>query len=157
MSAEQSLPIVLPLVNGKGTKVAKPFYAPGLNNGNHATLPNVQTTYHGNDLDDLFDSKTAARELVNFIVLKYLTTAVSSPFEVSKTLLQVQYMPREDSEVTATAKTKISVNSDDKQKQQQVRNITFVDIWHIFNSCVCLKITVCGKFGGEQRRTSILR
>ncbi|KAI7899487.1 mitochondrial carrier domain-containing protein [Cokeromyces recurvatus] len=109
-----------PFPTSKGINGLRPYYTPGLNNGNYTIVPDAsqQTTpYYANEYDDLIDSKTAARELINFTLLKYLTTAVSSPFEVSKTLLQVQYMPREDAEVTSITRTKVEDGSDDEQEE----------------------------------------
>ncbi|CEG84287.1 hypothetical protein RMATCC62417_18110 [Rhizopus microsporus] len=82
-----------------GKNGVRPYYAPGLGAGNYTNIAADQpgVPYYTVDYpDDLIDSRAAARELINFTVLKFLTTAVNSPFEVSKTLLQVQYMPRED-------------------------------------------------------------
>lgn len=86
-------------------KPTRQYFTSGLGNG---TIPNVQQPYYSNGVDDLIDSRAATRELVNFIVLKYITTAMSSPFEVSKTLLQVQYMPRGDNVVSVNAETKVN-------------------------------------------------
>ncbi|KAI9282934.1 mitochondrial carrier domain-containing protein [Umbelopsis sp. AD052] len=91
-----------PAANGKGVSGIRPYYAPGLSQANYTTLsaPSLPTfpvnsTYLTDDLDDLdlIDSRAAARELINFVALKFLTTAVNSPFEVANTLLQVQYLP----------------------------------------------------------------
>ncbi|KAI8368064.1 hypothetical protein BD560DRAFT_331090 [Blakeslea trispora] len=120
MPADQSHPFAtFPATAGKGGNGLRPYYTPGLSNSsNYTVVPDAQTIatspYYANDMDDLIDSKAAARELVNFIVLKYLTTALSSPFEVSKTLLQVQYMPREDAEVTSITRT--TITSDDEEE-----------------------------------------
>ncbi|KAI8329603.1 hypothetical protein EDC96DRAFT_452353 [Choanephora cucurbitarum] len=116
MPTDQSHPFAtFPATAGKAGNGLRPYYTPGLgHSGNYTVVPDAQTiaTPYYSDMDDLIDSKTAARELVNFIVLKYLTTALGSPFEVSKTLLQVQYMPREDAEVTSITRT--TVTSDDE-------------------------------------------
>jgi fusion and transport protein UGO1 len=133
MSTDHSHPFsAFPAGAGKGEAGLRPYYTPGLGNGNYTSvIPDAQTTmtspYYTNEYDDLIDSRAAARELINFTVLKYLTTAVSSPFEVSKTLLQVQYMPREDAEVTSIARTTTTIDSDDEgdDQQQQVRLVFF--------------------------------
>ncbi|KAI8638015.1 mitochondrial carrier domain-containing protein [Parasitella parasitica] len=118
MPADQSHPFAtFPSSVGKGGNGLRPYYTPGLGNGNYTIVPDAQTVassyYNNSEVDDLIDSKAAARELINFAVLKYLTTAVSSPFEVSKTLLQVQYMPREDAEVTSITRTMTTVDDED--------------------------------------------
>lgn len=130
MPADQSHPFAtFPATAGKGGNGLRPYYTPGLGNGNYTVVPDAQqiaSPYYANDFDDLIDSKAAARELVNFTVLKYITTAVSSPFEVSKTLLQVQYMPREDAEVTSIARTSTTIDSDsDSEDQHQVNPLIF--------------------------------
>ena len=104
----------------------RPYYTPGLNTGNYTpVIPDAQSTitspFYANEYDDLIDSRAAARELINFTVLKFLTTAISSPFEVSKTLLQVQYMPREDAEVTTMARTTLEDEEDKEDQQPQVK------------------------------------
>ncbi|KAH8547744.1 mitochondrial carrier domain-containing protein [Umbelopsis sp. PMI_123] len=95
---------MFPTPNAKGVSGIRPYYAPGLTQANYTTLsapalPTFPTnsTYVTDDLDDLelIDSRAAARELINFVALKFLTTAVNSPFEVANTLLQVQYLPTE--------------------------------------------------------------
>lgn len=122
-----------PATAGRGGNGLRPYYTPGLSNGNYTSMaPDAQSTltspYYGNEYDDLIDSRAAARELINFTVLKYLTTAISSPFEVSKTLLQVQYMPRENAEVTSLASTSTTIDSDNEdEEQQQVRKKTHFD------------------------------
>ncbi|KAI9026518.1 mitochondrial carrier domain-containing protein [Phycomyces nitens] len=103
MPADQSHPFAtFPAAPGKGVNGLRPYYTPGLTTDNYTTLSG-QPLYYNDEYDDLIDSKAAARELINFTVLKYITTAINSPFEVSKTLLQVQYMPHEDVEVLSTA------------------------------------------------------
>ncbi|GAN10791.1 mitochondrial carrier protein [Mucor ambiguus] len=126
MPADQSHPFAtFPSTAGKGGNGLRPYYTPGLGNGNYTVVPDAQTVatsyYNNNEFDDLIDSKAAARELINFTVLKYLTTAVSSPFEVSKTLLQVQYMPREDAEVTSIARTATTIDDEDEHSETEER------------------------------------
>ncbi|GAA5799874.1 mitochondrial carrier domain-containing protein [Helicostylum pulchrum] len=122
MSADQGHPFA-GFPAGKGGNGIRPYYSPGLNNGNYTSVvPDAQSMtspYYANEYDDLIDSKAAARELINFTVLKYLTTAISSPFEVSKTLLQVQYMPRQDVEVTPIVQTSTTIDSDNEEDEQQ--------------------------------------
>jgi len=95
---------MFPSAAAKGASGIRPYYAPGLSQTNYTsvaapafpTFP-ANSSYHTDDLDDLdlIDSRAAARELINFVALKFLTTAVNSPFEVANTLLQVQYLPNE--------------------------------------------------------------
>ena len=110
-AADQSHPFAtFPATAGKGLR---PYYTPGLTTDNYTTFAGQMTTpvpYYASEHDDFIDQRAAARELVNYAVLKYLTTAMSCPFEVSKTLLQVQYMPHEDVEVVATK------SSDDQEE-----------------------------------------
>ncbi|KAI9276081.1 mitochondrial carrier domain-containing protein [Sporodiniella umbellata] len=85
-------PTFMPFPSSLG---GKPYYTPGFS-GNYANfVPEQGVSYYPTPPEDVMDSRVAARELVNFTVLKYLTTAANSPFEVSKTLLQVQYLPRQ--------------------------------------------------------------
>ncbi|CAO3590965.1 unnamed protein product [Absidia cylindrospora] len=100
-----------PTTPGKGTHSLRPYYTPGINsNGNTFNYTSIASSNDPSyqpvdDYDDLIDSRAAARELINFSVLKFLTTAVSNPFEVSKTLMQVQYIPHEDVEILTTTTT----------------------------------------------------
>ncbi|SRR6266498_1643048 len=48
-----------------------------------------------NNIPDM-DSQSTLKELVTFGFVKYVSIAISHPFEVAKTLLQVQYLPNED-------------------------------------------------------------
>lgn len=80
----------------------RPYYVPGLNSPNYTSLP-TPSPYYATEEMDLIDSRVAARELINYAVLKYITTAVSCPFEVSRTLLQVQYTPSEEGRVAVAA------------------------------------------------------
>ncbi|KAI8881517.1 mitochondrial carrier [Backusella circina FSU 941] len=121
MPADQSHPFAtFPASAGKGNNGLRPYYTPGLGSGNYTTVaPTAQsiTSASYNEYDDLIDSRAAARELINFTVLKYLSTAVSSPFEVSKTLLQVQYMPREDAHVPFAKVVVDSQEDSDKEPE----------------------------------------
>lgn len=109
MPADPSHPFAtFPAAPGKGLR---PYYTPGLLNTDSSNYTPFVTTaapnntavpYYATDQDDLIDSRAAARELVNFTVLKYITTAVSCPFDVATTLLQVQYLPHEDAEVVSS-------------------------------------------------------
>ncbi|KAI8993379.1 mitochondrial carrier domain-containing protein [Pilobolus umbonatus] len=118
MSADKSHPYAtFPTSAGRGGNGLRPYYTPGMGNGNYTTVPmDALSTVSYNDYDDLIDSKAAARELVNFTVLKYLTTAMSSPFEVSKTLLQVQYTPREDVDIQLN--TRVRSTDSDKEEHE---------------------------------------
>lgn len=139
MSGEHSHPFsTFPAGATKGGNGLRPYYTPGLGNGNYTSIiPDAQSTltspYYADEYDDLIDSRAAARELINFTVLKYLTTAVSSPFEVSKTLLQVQYMPREDAEVTSIARTNTTIDSDNEDEQEQPQ-VSFTNLRNLDNS-----------------------
>lgn len=42
------------------------------------------------------NSQEAARELLSYGMIKYLTLAIATPFENAQTLLQVQYLPNDD-------------------------------------------------------------
>jgi fusion and transport protein UGO1 len=93
---------MFPSATAKGFSGIRPYYAPGLSQTNYTSLaapsfPTFPNSYHTDDLDelDLIDSRAAARELINFVALKFITTAVNSPFEVANTLLQVQYLPND--------------------------------------------------------------
>lgn len=123
-----------------GKNGVRPYYAPGLGAGNYTNIAVDQpgAPYYTVDYpDDLIDSRAAARELINFTVLKFLTTAVNSPFEVSKTLLQVQYMPRED--LPVAKKTTVQESESDiedevnihKKKLQTYSNGNMVRLAHI--------------------------
>ncbi|RUS32876.1 hypothetical protein BC938DRAFT_473960 [Jimgerdemannia flammicorona] len=74
----------------------RPYYAPPQS---QLYLPNGGSAPQYDDDDyEFLDSRAAAKELANFAVVKFLTTAVGSPFDVGKTLLQVQYVPSDDVE-----------------------------------------------------------
>ncbi|CAG8475756.1 7005_t:CDS:2 [Funneliformis caledonium] len=47
------------------------------------------------DMTDM-DSQSTLKEMASFGFVKYLSVAISHPFEVAKTLLQIQYLPNED-------------------------------------------------------------
>lgn len=42
------------------------------------------------------NSQTAAKELLSYGFVKYMTLAIAAPFEAGQTLLQVQYLPNDD-------------------------------------------------------------
>ncbi|KAG0042202.1 hypothetical protein BGZ83_000780 [Gryganskiella cystojenkinii] len=42
------------------------------------------------------NSQTAAKELLSYGLVKYMTLAIAAPFEAGQTLLQVQYLPNDD-------------------------------------------------------------
>lgn len=115
MQANQNQPFT-PFPTSLGSR---PYYTPGIP-GNYSTIiPDQQgASYYPTQNEDVIDSRVAARELVNFTVLKYLTTAASSPFEVSKTLLQVQYLPRE--EIVGSVRKKTTVKEDDSDTEEEV-------------------------------------
>ncbi|KAG2223983.1 hypothetical protein INT45_013440 [Circinella minor] len=121
--ADQSHPFATFPVAGKGLR---PYFTPGLTSDNYTTFSGGQMAtpvpYYANEHDDLIDSRAAARELVNYTVLKFITTAMSCPFDVSKTLLQVQYMPHEDAEVVAS---KSSSSSDEHDQHKEYNEAEF--------------------------------
>ncbi|KAI9303184.1 hypothetical protein BJ944DRAFT_165884 [Cunninghamella echinulata] len=137
MTTDQSHPYAtFPTTPGKGTSGLRPYYTPGINNNNFnytAINSNINgvggDAYYnlppnGDNYDDLIDSRAAARELINFSVLKFLTTAVSNPFEVSKTLMQVQYMPHEDAEVTSFMKNNDNSDADDEDMDKEYDDLS---------------------------------
>ncbi|KAI9314026.1 mitochondrial carrier domain-containing protein [Dichotomocladium elegans] len=149
MPADQSHPFAtFPAAPGKGVNGLRPYYTPGLFNDNYTPVITNDTStvtgnaggpvvpYYANEHYDLIDSRAAARELVNFTVLKFITTAISCPFEVSKTLLQVQYMPHEDMEVVAgdSETRKQSSHDEDPYHEQHEGQGTnwFYEIMHLF-------------------------
>lgn len=114
MQTNQNQPFT-PFPSSLGTK---PYYTPGLS-GNYTTIvPDQQgASYYSTQHEEVMDSRVAARELVNFTVLKYLTTAASSPFEVSKTLLQVQYLPRQELVSSYGKKTTVKESESDSEEE----------------------------------------
>src|SRR4051812_28249242 len=62
------------------------LYAPGPTL-NSAAAAAAAVPQYDDELDEMRESRAAAKELVNFAVIKFLTTAVASPFEVGRTLL----------------------------------------------------------------------
>ncbi|EIE86802.1 hypothetical protein RO3G_11513 [Rhizopus delemar RA 99-880] len=119
MQANQNQPFT-PFPTSLGSR---PYYTPGIP-GNYSTIiPDQQgASYYPTQNEDVIDSRVAARELVNFTVLKYLTTAASSPFEVSKTLLQVQYLPRE--EIVGSVRKKTTVKEDDSDTEEEAEEFS---------------------------------
>ncbi|KAL1920234.1 uncharacterized protein VTP21DRAFT_1380 [Calcarisporiella thermophila] len=74
----------------------RPYYVP-------PTAPKIYYTPGANDTDSLSDSaadvsysRQTIKDVGTFALVKYLTTAVASPFEVAKTVLQCQYLPNEE-------------------------------------------------------------
>lgn len=122
--SDQSHPFAtFPATPGKGLNGLRPYYTPGLTTDNYTAFagqpPTAPISYYAAENDDLIDSSAAARELVNFSILKYLTTAISCPFDVSNTLLQVQYLPREDAEVSETMTQPSSDNGQEEDEEEE--------------------------------------
>ncbi|KAI8083100.1 uncharacterized protein BX664DRAFT_366691 [Halteromyces radiatus] len=127
MTTDSSHPYAtFPTSPGRGSHGLRPYYTPGVNNGNNFNYTSITSTqdpyYAPNDYDDLIDSRAAARELINFSVLKFLTTAVSNPFEVSKTLMQVQYTPHEDVEVLPSDSPTSGYEDNDEQDNEKAKD-----------------------------------
>ncbi|KAG0205139.1 hypothetical protein BGX28_003180 [Mortierella sp. GBA30] len=85
-----------PNANSSATPL-RPYYGTPLDSPLQSyyqnTLTNSQLDFATeNDLN----SQQAARELVSYGALKYLTLAIAAPFEAGQTLLQVQYLPDEE-------------------------------------------------------------
>ncbi|KAI8596487.1 hypothetical protein EDD21DRAFT_2085 [Dissophora ornata] len=91
----------------------------------------LQTYYHNtvhleqelNASNDV-NSQAAAKELLNYGLIKYLTLAIASPFDAAQTLLQVQYMPNEDA---------AKANADDydlatAEQVQDTRSLTYLSV-----------------------------
>ncbi|KAI8073267.1 mitochondrial carrier domain-containing protein [Gongronella butleri] len=123
MTTDSSHPYAtFPTTAGKGLHGLRPYYTPGVsNNFNYTSIATPADVYYPpppDDYDELIDSRAAARELINFSVLKFLTTAVSNPFEVSKTLMQVQYTPHEDVEVFSGGAAADGTEADDREAHE---------------------------------------
>ncbi|KAG5460380.1 MAG: hypothetical protein BJ554DRAFT_7582 [Olpidium bornovanus] len=96
-------PTVHPLRPYAGTGLAGPDRrAPALHHHHHHHHHHPAASAHHFDAayDDLvedgardFDNRAAARELLNYGIAKYFSSALVSPFQVAATLLQVQYLP----------------------------------------------------------------
>ncbi|CAG8436696.1 6383_t:CDS:2 [Ambispora gerdemannii] len=71
---------------------AQHFYTPSLGNASNNNLDD-KTQKHG-QID--VDSENAVKTFASFAILKFFSSAFSEPFDVAKTLLQVQYLPNED-------------------------------------------------------------
>src|SRR5947209_3504490 len=74
----------------------RPYYVP--QNADHYYTPFGNGTNSKEDRKDItdIDSQSTLKELANLGFVKYAGVAISHPFEVAKTLLQVQYLPNED-------------------------------------------------------------
>lgn len=75
----------------------RPYYVPQDTDHYYTPFGNNTTnsTEVQNDTTDL-DSQSLLKDLASLGFIKYVGVAFSHPFEVAKTLLQVQYLPNED-------------------------------------------------------------
>jgi hypothetical protein len=74
----------------------RPYYVPQDTDHYYTPFGNtVNSTEVQNDMTDL-DSQSILKDLASLAFVKYVGIALSHPFEVAKTLLQVQYLPNED-------------------------------------------------------------
>ncbi|KAG9323924.1 hypothetical protein KVV02_004341 [Mortierella alpina] len=92
-----------PNANSSATPL-RPYYGSPLDASLQSYYSNTLATSqfdleHENELN----SQQAAKELVSYGALKYLTLAIAAPFEAGQTLLQVQYLPDEDDSSAETA------------------------------------------------------
>ncbi|KAF9920271.1 hypothetical protein FBU30_009923 [Linnemannia zychae] len=82
--------------NVNSTTPLRPFY------GSPLDSPLQQYYQHTSQLEEELaaqselNSQEAARELLRYGMIKYLTLAIATPFENAQTLLQVQYLPNDD-------------------------------------------------------------
>ncbi|KAI8993208.1 mitochondrial carrier domain-containing protein [Pilobolus umbonatus] len=90
----------------------RPYYTPGLQpHHNYTSLPSNDT--NPLLLEDKHNAhlKSLTGRCTSFALLKYFLTTFTSPFEVGTTLLQVQYSPHRDVEVTAIQEAPILSHS----------------------------------------------
>ena len=93
-----------------GFNFPPPTGAPNVNNttplrplyGSPLDSPLQQYYQHTSQLEEELaahselNSQQAARELLSYGAIKFLTLAIANPFENAQTLLQVQYLPNDD-------------------------------------------------------------
>jgi hypothetical protein len=74
----------------------RPYYVP--QNADHYYTPFGNGTTSKEDQNDMtdIDSQSILKDLASLGLVKYIGVISSHPFEVAKTLLQVQYLPNED-------------------------------------------------------------
>ncbi|CAG8505547.1 7504_t:CDS:2 [Paraglomus occultum] len=86
-----------PFPQSKIVHPLRPYYVPP-NTDYYYTPGSNAIANNQSEQNKLVDEEThsALKELGSFALVKYVSTAISNPFEVSKTLLQVQYLPNED-------------------------------------------------------------
>ncbi|KAK3844447.1 MAG: mitochondrial carrier domain-containing protein [Linnemannia gamsii] len=82
--------------NANSSTPLRPYY------GSPLDSPLQQYYQHTSQLEEELaahselNSQEAARELLSYGMIKYLTLAIATPFENAQTLLQVQYLPNDD-------------------------------------------------------------
>ncbi|RHZ63728.1 hypothetical protein Glove_328g23 [Diversispora epigaea] len=94
----------------------RPYYVPP--NNDHYYTPfgnstNTKEERNRNLVDE--ESQLAIKDLISFGFVKFISSAISNPLEVAKTLLQVQYLPNEDVVPIARENKKV-VDSDESDE-----------------------------------------
>lgn len=85
-----------PNANSSATPL-RPYYGAPLDSSLQSYYSNTLATSQLDlDHENELNTQQAAKELVSYGALKYLTLAIAAPFEAGQTLLQVQYLPDED-------------------------------------------------------------
>ena len=104
--------------NGNGSVVtASTSSAPQWQRPSHNHVFDLSPSLGDSDLDSSgIDLRAATRNIVAAIMLRYLTTAIAMPWQVSQTLLQVQWMPRE----TETQQVHVHEEEHETEEDEQV-------------------------------------
>ncbi|CAG8750922.1 9281_t:CDS:2, partial [Gigaspora rosea] len=93
----------------------RPYYVP--QNADHYYTPLGNVTSNQEDRSNKLlneESQGLIKEVFSLGLLKYISTAISNPFEVSKTLLQVQYLPNEDVVPVTVESDNAALDSDEE-------------------------------------------
>ncbi|KAG0300959.1 hypothetical protein BGZ98_008734 [Dissophora globulifera] len=84
-----------PNANSSATPL-RPYYGSPLDSPLQSHYQNTVQLEHDIHTKNDVNSQAAAKELVNYGLIKFLTLAIAAPFEVAQTLLQVQYTPNDE-------------------------------------------------------------
>ncbi|KAG0365174.1 mitochondrial carrier domain-containing protein [Gamsiella multidivaricata] len=93
------------------TSPLRPFYGSPLDSPLQSYYQDASQLEHDLAASHDVTTQAAAKELLNYGLIKYLTLAIAAPFEAGQTLLQVQYMPNNTSDP--------SINNEDLAEQER--------------------------------------
>ncbi|CAG8742100.1 13506_t:CDS:2, partial [Racocetra fulgida] len=98
----------------------RPYYVPQNTDHYYTPLGNVTNSkVERNHKLINEESQSAIKEIFSLGLIKYISTAISNPFEVAKTLLQVQYLPNEDVVPVTVEGNSATLDSDDEASDDE--------------------------------------